>query len=128
MDNIKAGIATDVLMYLDNRFDSINKTQDNVNKELFNKLNEITVIVKENLVVAKTQNSRIYKLEQKQEACPGAEAISRLNIKKAVDDKAEDIKSEKGYVIGKVIKEWSIAIATIVVIVSGLVLISKHIL
>jgi len=65
MDNIKAGIATDVLMYLDNRFDSINKTQDNVNKELFNKLNEITVIVKENLVVAKTQNSRIYKLEQK---------------------------------------------------------------
>ncbi len=125
-DDKKAGIATDVLLYLDGRFDSITKVQDNVNKELFDKLNEITVIVKENLVVAKTQNSRIYKLEKKHESCPGLEAISRLNIKKAVDDKAEEIKSEKGYVIGKVIKEWSITAVALTGIVAGVMLIIKY--
>jgi hypothetical protein len=125
-DDKKAGIATDVLLYLDGRFDSITKVQDNVNKELFDKLNEITVIVKENLVVAKIQNSRIYKLEKKHESCPGVEAISRLNIKKAVDDKADEIKSEKGYVIGKVIKEWSITAVALTGIVAGVMLIVKY--
>jgi len=79
-NKVKEGIATDVLIYLDNRFESIKSAQENVNSTLFKKLDEISSIVTENLFVAKTQNSRIYKLEKKHESCPGLEAISQLNI------------------------------------------------
>jgi hypothetical protein len=126
-NKVKEGIATDVLIYLDNRFESIKSAQENVNSALFKKLDEISSIVTENLIVAKTQNSRIYKLEKKHENCPGAEALANAKIKDAVDHKAEEFISDKRWIIGKTLKDWSVTLAAITAIITGIVLISKHI-
>ena len=87
------GIATDVLLYLDNRFDSIKKEQQITNRRLFEKLDEISKVSNEQLLVAKTQNSRIYKLEEKHNACPGAAALREIEIMEAenlIKDKKEN--------------------------------------
>lgn len=125
---VKEGIATDVLIYLDNRFDSIKLSQENVNSTIFKKLDEISSIVTENLVVAKTQNSRIFKLEKKHENCPGIEALANAKIKDAVSNKTDELTSDNRWVIGKTVKDWSITFAAITAIITGIVLISKHII
>ena len=126
-NKVKEGIATDVLIYLDNRFDSIRTTQENVNSTIFKKLDEISSIVTENLVVAKQQNSRVYKLEKMHESCPGAEALANAKIKDAVDLKADELTSDSKWIIGKTLKDWSTTLAAITTIIAGVVLITKHI-
>ena len=97
LNQVKEGISTDVLLYLENRFDGIENRQKEVNKVLFEKLSEINKTTNENLNVALTQNSRIFKLEKKHEICPGAIAIENQKIKKAEDI----IKGKKSYKVGE---------------------------
>ena len=97
VEEAKEGISTDVLIYLENRFDGIENRQKEVNKVLFEKLSEINKTTNENLTVAKNQNSRIFKLEEKHEKCPGAVAIENQKIKNAEDI----IKGKKSYKVGE---------------------------
>lgn len=104
---------TDVLLYLDNRFDSVQKKQDEVNTRLFEKLEAI------HTQTLKT-NGRVNSLEKLQSECPGKEALSKIK-----DSNIEQkTKETNEYKLGNLLITSSIAASIVLTIIA----IYKHIL
>ena len=100
----------DTLIYLDQRFDSMVKNQNEVNKQLFDKLNLIhEQTIRTNGRVNK-HDEQLSKIDNIHINCAGKEAL-----KKYVEQEASDkVKETKQYKIGELLLNVSI--------VSGIVL------
>lgn len=105
---------------------NINELKAEMKKDvnaIYEKLNTVSDVTNENLVVAKTQNSRIYKLEKKHEDCPGAKALAR----QTTDDAVDEIKNSKSNKLGEYILQTALTASVASAILGFYMWIKSHI-
>ena len=92
----KSGIESDVLIYLDNRFDSLRKSQSEIDNKIFDLLRDLKSTTDKTYQQALYTNGRVSELEKKHLYCVGESAMKQITESQIKND----IKNSKEFRTG----------------------------